>query len=370
MSTAPHLHYSVISDKAGKIIEKSDLPRNGGSIGVSLNNTNTINPAQYDNYDPTPRYLDETRRAAQIMSGTNADSTSGGLPPDRQVSFDDRFTKWGSSPVSIAPPTAPDLPNSFDNRFGNWGSAPAGNFGTPRSPVLRALENYKRSAVPDAPAPSPVQGAVRAIPAFQREAAYSPAGDFFGNFPRVSGLSATPSPTAFGGSSSDLGMGDDFNAVAQRLTRLLNISGQFAGNSPMSPAGTAPWQGLPSSPTAPADRFEESTSFPVSTAPASPYQPVPPAEDNSSTRGDAGSIRVLTSRVVPLNGARNVSPTPAGFSSQPAPLSQDGPPLGLFTGQPMSDNPLSPSIWDFIVKPRTPSDDGEDRLSRWIGGWK
>jgi hypothetical protein len=36
----------------------------------------------------------------------------------------------------------------------------------------------------------------------------------------------------------------------------------------------------------------------------------------------------------------------------------------------MSDNPLSPAIWDFIVKPRTRGDDGEDWLSRWIGGWK
>jgi hypothetical protein len=79
---------------------------------------------------------------------------------------------------------------------------------------------------------------------------------------------------------------------------------------------------------------------------------------------------VLTSRIVPLNGVGNASPTPAGFSNQPAPIPRDGRPLGLFTGKPMSDNPLSPSIWDFIVKSRTPSDDGEDWLSRWIGGWK
>jgi len=40
---------------------------------------------------------------------------------------------------------------SFNNRFGNWGSIPAGGFGDTRSPVLRALQNYKRSAAPDDP---------------------------------------------------------------------------------------------------------------------------------------------------------------------------------------------------------------------------
>ena len=41
---------------------------------------------------------------------------------------------------------APGRPSSFDDRFGNWGSAPAGDSNTLRSPVLRALQNYKRAA--------------------------------------------------------------------------------------------------------------------------------------------------------------------------------------------------------------------------------
>src|SRR5438552_4428441 len=56
-----------------------------------------------------------------------------------------------------APPLVPTngflasgRPPSFGDRFGDWGSAPAGDPNTPRSPVLRALQNYKR-AVPVAP---------------------------------------------------------------------------------------------------------------------------------------------------------------------------------------------------------------------------
>jgi hypothetical protein len=44
---------------------------------------------------------------------------------------------------------------------------------------------------------------------------YSPTGDFFGNFPRVSAVAATPSPTAFNepGSSSAPRMAGDFNTL-------------------------------------------------------------------------------------------------------------------------------------------------------------
>jgi murein DD-endopeptidase MepM/ murein hydrolase activator NlpD len=34
-TTGNHLHYSVITKKAGEIINKSELPRNGGSIGIT-----------------------------------------------------------------------------------------------------------------------------------------------------------------------------------------------------------------------------------------------------------------------------------------------------------------------------------------------
>jgi hypothetical protein len=69
---------------------------------------------------------------------------------------------------------------------------------------------------------------------------------------------------------------------------------------------------------------------------------------------------------MPRDGAGNASLTPAGFSNQPEPVSQSGPPLGLFTGEPMPKNPLAPSIWDFLDKSRSPRDDREDRFNRWI----
>jgi hypothetical protein len=164
-STGPHLHYSVIGKAAGEIIEKSDSPRDGGSIGIKLNQKNTIDPA---GYDPTPRYLDETRRAEQIMFGPDASPTSGDIPSDRPDSFGDRFGKWSSSPAGNAPLAASDRSDSFNNRFGNWGSATAGDFGNPRSPVLRALQNYGRAQAPGGPASTSAQGASPATPSPQR----------------------------------------------------------------------------------------------------------------------------------------------------------------------------------------------------------
>jgi hypothetical protein len=98
------------------------------------------------------------------MFGSDASTTSGGLPPDRQGSFNDRFEKWGSSPAGSAPLPAPHRLDSFNNRFGNWGSAPAGGFGDTRSPALRALENYKRSAAPEGLVSTLAQGAPLATP--------------------------------------------------------------------------------------------------------------------------------------------------------------------------------------------------------------
>jgi hypothetical protein len=71
--------------------------------------------------------------------------------------FDERFGKWGSSPPRAVMPLSAGDPESFDNRFGNWVSAPVGESGDTRSPVLRALEKYKRSAAPDAPVPTSAQ---------------------------------------------------------------------------------------------------------------------------------------------------------------------------------------------------------------------
>ncbi|MDO8401152.1 MAG: hypothetical protein Q7T45_25425 [Bradyrhizobium sp.] len=76
------------------------------------------------------------------------------------ASLDDRFGKWGSAPVA-------DPRGSFNDRFGNWGSVPVAGFGDIRSPVLRALEKYRRSETPDGLAMASAQGAFPAAVSFQ-----------------------------------------------------------------------------------------------------------------------------------------------------------------------------------------------------------
>jgi Peptidase family M23 len=68
-----HLHYSVIRPEAGAIIEKG--PGNGGPIGIHLDGFTTNDPAGL------ARYLDDYKRAAEIMSGGNTNLTPGALPP-------------------------------------------------------------------------------------------------------------------------------------------------------------------------------------------------------------------------------------------------------------------------------------------------
>jgi hypothetical protein len=190
----------------------------------------------------------------------------------------------------------------------------------------------------------------------------------FGNWPPAPFVSP-PDATMFGAPSPPANSDNNVRVLRSRVVGKSDAS-RFDRENPAVRFTPPNEVRSPGPPASFADRFGDWPSFSAGGAPSSPNQPVPPAEDGSSKRGDAGSIRVLTSRVVPLNGVGNAGPTPAGFSNQPAPIPQAGRPLGLFTGQPMSDNPLSPLIWDFITKPRTPGDDEEDWLSRWIAGWK
>jgi hypothetical protein len=73
-------------------------------------------------------------------------------------SFDNRFGKWASSPAGAALAPASGEPESLNGRFGNWMSVPVGELGDTRSPVLRALEKYRTSAVPDGPVSTSAQG--------------------------------------------------------------------------------------------------------------------------------------------------------------------------------------------------------------------
>ena len=330
-TTGPHLHYSVITKEAG---DKDEVfPSKGGGIGLSLNDKTTVDPARYDNYDPTPRYLDETKRAAEIMSGTGAGTDARGPLPDRPESFDNRFGKWGSSPASVAPIAASDNPASFDSRFGNWGSAPAGGSGETHSPVLRELQKHRKSAALDDPTRASAQAASSPTPAFRPDSVYSPAGNLVGNVPRVS-AAATPSPLVFNApevSSSPRPAGD-FNALGQGVARLLYGPDRVVGNSSVAPAAAGS-SGMPAPEPGPSLGI-------VSGKPMSQWPPPQvfglPDTSNESANSDwfnllAGTgspnstprapapdaskpMRYLSRRIV------DPSPTPAFDTSEPPPL--------------------------------------------------
>lgn len=188
--------------------------------------------------------------------------------------------------------------------------------------------------------------------------------DRFGSWPSAPSVGA-PDASMFVAPSPPVNRDNNVRVLSRRVAGKSGAS--FSGkvnpavpfvppNEVLSPGGLASF----------ADRFGDWTSFPTGSAASSRNQPVPPTDDGSSKRGDAGNIRVLTSRIVSRNVVGNPSVIPAGYSSQPAPLSQARRPLGIFTGEPMSNNPLTPSIWDFLVNSRSPRDDGEDRFNRWI----
>jgi hypothetical protein len=203
--------------------------------------------------------------------------------PDRQDSFGDRFGNWGSSPAGVAPLPAPDRPDSFDKRFGNWGTSPAAGSGNPGSPVLRALEKYRRSEVPVGPASTSAQGAPPATPALQPDMA---------------------------------GKG------------VVRILGKFVGNNLIPPAVAASPSRPPlSGPTAPNPPGQESAFGDQSeNAPGAPRpDPYPRLQ----------SRRV--SSAFPDISPRNLD--------QPMPPPERAPALGIFSGKPMSEGLLPPPVW-------------------------
>jgi hypothetical protein len=157
---------------------------NGLGVGdwrVSLAGVDPMNPTRPV---PPPQADGKPALGSDGVTG-NTWSASPTVPVARsesQNSFNDRFGKGEFSPI-------PDPLASFDHRIGNWASVPADSLGDIRSPVLRELEKYRRSAAPDGQAPISVQG--MPTPACQPDAVYSPAGDFFGNFPRGSADATT-----------------------------------------------------------------------------------------------------------------------------------------------------------------------------------
>jgi hypothetical protein len=241
-----------------------------------------------------------------------------GSPYDA-AAFGDRFGRWGFSPSGIAAPPASDGPASFDHRFETWSTVPAGRLGDTRSPVLRELEKYRRSAAPDGPAPTSVQG--MPTPAFQPDAVYSPAGNFFGNFPRGSADATTRLPTTFKTSGSAVGsrITDDFGGTGKGP---MGVLGGLIGNSSMDPVGARPQiRGVGA-----ADSSSEEINAvdPSENASAVPR----PATYPWLRRGSSASPGFM-----PLDPEQPVT--------QPKPAAS----LGIFSGEPML--PLPHAVWGF-----------------------
>jgi hypothetical protein len=214
---------------------------------------------------------------------------------------------------------APNLPSSFGGRFGDSSAAPGGASNT-RSPVLRTLEQYRRSAAQDGPAPTSVQGVP--TPAFQPDAVHSPAGDFFEKFLRGSADATTRSPVSFKTSGSNAGgqAADNFSGAGNGP---LGGLGGFIGSSPMDPAeAMSPMHGL-----AAADFSSEATNHiePSDNAPGGPRPAAYP------------QLRRVSSAfpdITPRDPEQPVTPP------EPAPL------LGIFSGEPIL--PLPRAVWGLL----------------------
>ncbi len=166
-SDGPHLHYSVITKEAGKIYDPFH-PGSGGPIGLHLDQTNTYNPGTYKDYLPSAPYLDQSRRASEILSGLDEKSSrSGGSTPDRPG--DRFFNPFNQAPVAgfVPLPNAPvasDDPAIFADRYGNWAAKPGlDNNNSAPAPQLTPSPGKRSEADDDVPVR--VRSRVNASPA-------------------------------------------------------------------------------------------------------------------------------------------------------------------------------------------------------------
>jgi hypothetical protein len=192
----------------------------GNGLGVgdwrfSLAGVDPMTPTQ-----PTPPPQTDSKpapRLVRVNSKTSPVSVSVPGVPARVViqsnnrdEFSDRFGTWGYSTAGIAPSPPTDPPASFDRRFGNWASVPADGSVSPRSPVLRALEKYKRSPVPDGAMPT--SGSTRPN-ANQPPPQPAPLPGILSGQPMASRL--PPSALSLPGNSGAFGRGDWFDFLAR-----------------------------------------------------------------------------------------------------------------------------------------------------------
>lgn len=145
-----HLHYQL-EDGTGRQVDPVEF----------WNRQGPVDP------DPlSPAFLDQSKRASEIMSGgipTSAPSISSPDTPaqplfspfGKSVSdpnpFADRFGKWGSVPLPNAL-AASDGPANFADRFGNWDLRAPGALGNVGAPPPQVTPNLgKRAETDDTP---------------------------------------------------------------------------------------------------------------------------------------------------------------------------------------------------------------------------
>jgi hypothetical protein len=163
-----HVHYQL-KDRAGRVVNPTEF-------------WNNLDPGKDD--PGQPAFLDQSRRAEQIMSGpdntpvsdipfgrkgrfdvpftTVTDLPPGNprfipgrtvplAPPTTQNPIADRSGKWGSVPLPNTP-AASDNPAGFNDRYGNWASWPAGALGDVGAPAPQVTPDQgKRSETDDTP---------------------------------------------------------------------------------------------------------------------------------------------------------------------------------------------------------------------------
>ena len=169
-----------------------------------------------------------------------------------------------------------------------------------------------------------VQGASPTTPAFQPDAVYSPAGDFFGNFPRVSAVAPTSLASNASGPRFGPQVTNEFGALGRGVERIRGGAGQSIGNGFFTFAETP------------------SLSRPLLRGTA-----VPNSSVEETAFGDrpeeAPSGPIVARRLSYRVGSAVPSITPRNPNQPELPQEAD-PPLGVLSGKLMSPWPLLPQV--------------------------
>lgn len=136
-ANSEHVHYQL-KDRAGNVINPTEF-------------WNNLDPGKSDPGEPA--FLDQSKRAAEIISGlTEKSSRNGGAAPDRLGSpFFNPFNPAAAAAFVPRPnaPAASDDSANFVDRFGNWDAKPFGAFDNSGAPRATPPKPGQRSDIPD-----------------------------------------------------------------------------------------------------------------------------------------------------------------------------------------------------------------------------